>query len=241
MVAAVREDIHVELQLVTARDQRERARATSARCWTCSPRPNLAPPRATRGRLAVARVERLRVRRLGDTLLYLTGPPNEEDLGVRGRPARRLPVDHRRRLRPGRERTRDDRRPAGRRGRATGPTSPRPGTGSAHGEHAPAACERAAAVVGLVVHGRPLSRPGLQWSVAGRAGRRRGGGLGAGLGPAAAGAGLAGRCGVRRRFGRVRAARPADQSPTPAGSTGELARRGPGRGRATRCPGCLRR
>jgi hypothetical protein len=26
-------------------------------------------------------VERVRVRRLGDTLLYLTGPPDEEDLG----------------------------------------------------------------------------------------------------------------------------------------------------------------
>jgi hypothetical protein len=27
-------------------------------------------------------VESLRVRRLGDTLIYLTGPPNEDDLGL---------------------------------------------------------------------------------------------------------------------------------------------------------------
>ena len=27
-------------------------------------------------------VERLRIRRLGDTLIYLTGPPNEDDLGL---------------------------------------------------------------------------------------------------------------------------------------------------------------
>ncbi len=27
-------------------------------------------------------VERLRIRRIGDTLIYLTGPPNEDDLGI---------------------------------------------------------------------------------------------------------------------------------------------------------------
>lgn len=79
MVAASREDIHVEIRLVHS------AGATTAGDYAVSPmldllaEANLAPANTLTLRDAV---ERLRVRRLGDTLLFLTGPPNEDDLGV---------------------------------------------------------------------------------------------------------------------------------------------------------------
>ena len=84
LVAAVREDMHVELQLVSGAARRRRARRGRARCSTCSPRRRsrgMPEAEVGHGEPAAPRVERLRVRRVGDTLLYLTGPPNEEDLG----------------------------------------------------------------------------------------------------------------------------------------------------------------
>lgn len=80
VVAAIREDIHVELHLVAAATNAS-GHAHVAPMLDLLAEAELAPPRATPGRLAVA-AQRLRVRRLGDTVLYLTGPPNEEDLGV---------------------------------------------------------------------------------------------------------------------------------------------------------------
>jgi uncharacterized protein (DUF58 family) len=84
MVAASREDIHVEIRLVhgagatTAGDLGVRSYAVSPMLDLLA-EANLAPANALTLRDAV---ERLRVRRLGDTLLFLTGPPNEDDLGV---------------------------------------------------------------------------------------------------------------------------------------------------------------
>jgi uncharacterized protein (DUF58 family) len=76
IVAAFREDVHVEVQFVSGGPSAgghgevgplldRLAEATLV---------DEAPLREA--------VERLRVRRLGDTLLYLSGPPNEEDLGA---------------------------------------------------------------------------------------------------------------------------------------------------------------
>jgi uncharacterized protein (DUF58 family) len=79
MVAASREDIHVEIRLVHG------AGAVAGGDHTVGPmldllaEANLAPANPLTLRDAV---ERLRVRRLGDTLLFLTGPSNEDDLGV---------------------------------------------------------------------------------------------------------------------------------------------------------------
>jgi uncharacterized protein (DUF58 family) len=81
LVAAHREDIHVELQLLSG------ASATSSRT-TVGPQLDLLAeanlvPASTMGPDPLrSAMERLRVRRQGDTLLYLTGPPNEDDLGI---------------------------------------------------------------------------------------------------------------------------------------------------------------
>jgi len=81
LVAAFREDIHVELQLLSG------AAAASSRT-TVGPQldllaeANLAPSVTMGPDPLRSAMERLRVRRQGDTLLYLTGPPNEDDLGI---------------------------------------------------------------------------------------------------------------------------------------------------------------
>jgi uncharacterized protein (DUF58 family) len=80
LVAAFREDVHVEIQFVSA--------TVSAAVVESHGQVEVGPlldllAEATLGEGSVtAAVERLRVRRVGDTLLYLTGPPNEEDLGA---------------------------------------------------------------------------------------------------------------------------------------------------------------
>ena len=81
LVAAYREDIHVELQLLSG------AAAASSRT-TVGPQldllaeANLVPSLTMGPDPLRSAMERLRVRRQGDTLLYLTGPPNEDDLGI---------------------------------------------------------------------------------------------------------------------------------------------------------------
>ena len=88
------------------------------------------------------------MRRVGDTLLYLTGPPNEDDLG--GSPACAAPTRRSSRASSARCAEPGSRvdcppppacswcRPP------TGPTSPRPGTGCGHGDPGAAPGERAA-------------------------------------------------------------------------------------------------
>lgn len=76
LVAAYREDVHVELQLVSGT-------AAAALRNDVGPMLDLLAEAelVADGDLRAA-AERMRVRRVGDTLLYLTGPPNEDDLGV---------------------------------------------------------------------------------------------------------------------------------------------------------------
>jgi uncharacterized protein (DUF58 family) len=81
LVASHREDVHVELQLVSG------AAASSSRTdvgpqLDLLAEANLVPAASIGPDPLRSAVERLRVRRLGDTLLFLTGPPNEDDLGV---------------------------------------------------------------------------------------------------------------------------------------------------------------
>jgi uncharacterized protein (DUF58 family) len=81
LVASFREDVHVELQLVSG------TASASARTDIGPMLDLLAEadpaPVATLGPDPLRNaIERLRVRRLGDTLLFLTGPPNEQDLGT---------------------------------------------------------------------------------------------------------------------------------------------------------------
>ena len=76
LVAAFREDVHVEIQsvsgMVGAQGRLEAGPLLDL----------LAEAGLTQEGLVTTAVQRLRVRRVGDTLLYLTGPPNEEDLGA---------------------------------------------------------------------------------------------------------------------------------------------------------------
>jgi uncharacterized protein (DUF58 family) len=79
LVAAAREGVHVEVRLVHGAG----AGGTDAEIGPvldllaeATLRPADSPS------VLKDAVERLRVRRLGDTLLFLTGPPNEDDLGV---------------------------------------------------------------------------------------------------------------------------------------------------------------
>jgi uncharacterized protein (DUF58 family) len=75
IVAAVRESVHVELQLVSG--------AAAAGTHTdVGPLLDLLAEAELRAGELLPSVERLRVRRMGDTLLYLTGPPNQDDLGA---------------------------------------------------------------------------------------------------------------------------------------------------------------
>ena len=89
IVAAVREAVHVELRLVSGASAGAKAgsaaRGSPSQAGTQSDvgplLDLLAEADPGPGELRPA-VERLRVRRLGDTLLYLTGPPNQDDLGA---------------------------------------------------------------------------------------------------------------------------------------------------------------
>ena len=81
LVAAVREDIHVELRLLSG--------ATAAGATEIGPmldllaEATLVAVTGPAGEIELrSAIERLRIRRLGDTLIYLTGPPNEDDLGL---------------------------------------------------------------------------------------------------------------------------------------------------------------
>jgi len=78
IVAAVREDIHVELQLVSGSASAS-GHAEIGPMLDLLAEATLRPP-ADEPELELA-AERMRVRRLGDTLLYLTGPVDEADLG----------------------------------------------------------------------------------------------------------------------------------------------------------------
>jgi uncharacterized protein (DUF58 family) len=94
VVAAFREDIRVELRLVVADpvDPRPGGRIEVGPTLDLLAEVELVGEEpATNGRARAgpggperlrAAVEQLRVRRLGDTLLYLTGTPDEEDLGL---------------------------------------------------------------------------------------------------------------------------------------------------------------
>jgi uncharacterized protein (DUF58 family) len=79
LVAAVRADIHVELQLVSG-GAAAGGTAEAGAMLDLLAEAELAEP-AEADALAVA-AERLRVRRVGDTLLYLAGPPRQDDLGI---------------------------------------------------------------------------------------------------------------------------------------------------------------
>jgi uncharacterized protein (DUF58 family) len=76
VVAAFREDIHVEIQFVSGM-------AGAQGHIEVGPLLDVLAEAELTGQGSVpAAVEALRARRVGDTLLYLTGPPNEEDLGA---------------------------------------------------------------------------------------------------------------------------------------------------------------
>jgi uncharacterized protein (DUF58 family) len=81
LVAAYREDVHVELQLLSGAAA-ESSRTTVGPQLDLLAEANLVPAAAIGPDPLRSAMERLRVRRLGDTLLYLTGPPNEDDLGI---------------------------------------------------------------------------------------------------------------------------------------------------------------
>ena len=81
LVAAYREDVHVELQLLSGAAA-ESSRTTVGPQLDLLAEANLVPAATIGPDPLRSAVERLRVRRLGDTLLYLTGPPDEDDLGI---------------------------------------------------------------------------------------------------------------------------------------------------------------
>ena len=75
IVAAVREYVHVELQLVSGT-------AAAGTHTDAGPLLDLLAEAELRPGELLGAVERLRVRRMGDTLLYLSGPPDQDDLGA---------------------------------------------------------------------------------------------------------------------------------------------------------------
>jgi uncharacterized protein (DUF58 family) len=82
LVAAAREDIHVELRLlsgVTAAG----GGAEIGPLLDLLAEATLVASASRTGEIELrSAIERLRIRRLGDTLIYLSGPPNEDDLGL---------------------------------------------------------------------------------------------------------------------------------------------------------------
>jgi uncharacterized protein (DUF58 family) len=81
LVAAYREDVQVELQLLSGATA-ESSRTTVGPQLDLLAEANLVLAATIGPDPLRAAMERLRVRRLGDTLLFLTGPPNEDDLGI---------------------------------------------------------------------------------------------------------------------------------------------------------------
>jgi uncharacterized protein (DUF58 family) len=81
LVASFREDVQVEMQMVSG------TAASSSRI-DVGPQLDLLAEATLASAASIgpdplrSAVERLRVRRLGDTLLFLTGPPSEDDLGI---------------------------------------------------------------------------------------------------------------------------------------------------------------
>jgi uncharacterized protein (DUF58 family) len=78
LVAAAREGVHVELHMLSGP-------TATGRDTELGPMLDLLAEAALMSDAEPelrSAVERLRVRRLGDTLIFLTGPPNEDDLGV---------------------------------------------------------------------------------------------------------------------------------------------------------------
>jgi uncharacterized protein (DUF58 family) len=82
LVAAAREDVHVELRMVAGAAAGS-SEVTVAPLLDLLAEVGLAGAPGERDTDALrAAAERLRVRRSGDTLIFLTGPPDEGDLGV---------------------------------------------------------------------------------------------------------------------------------------------------------------
>jgi uncharacterized protein (DUF58 family) len=76
LMAAFREDIHVEIQFVSG-SAAAGGHVEAGPLLDLLAEANLVSDASLR-----TAAERLRVRRMGDTLLFLSGPPNEEDLGI---------------------------------------------------------------------------------------------------------------------------------------------------------------
>jgi uncharacterized protein (DUF58 family) len=83
LATAAHEGVHVELRPLLGRGATARSDIEVGALLDLLAEATLAPPDApgVPGALAAA-VESLRIRRLGDTLVYLGGPPNQEDLGL---------------------------------------------------------------------------------------------------------------------------------------------------------------
>lgn len=82
LVAALREDIAVELRLLSGASAAGHSDAEAGPLLDLLAEAELTEREAAPGGDLRSAVESLRVRRMGDTLIYLTGPPNEEDLGL---------------------------------------------------------------------------------------------------------------------------------------------------------------
>ncbi len=82
LVAAVREDIHVELRLLSGATA-SGGRTEVGPILDLLAEATLVAGTGSAGEIELrSAIERLRIRRLGDTLIYLSGPPNEDDLGL---------------------------------------------------------------------------------------------------------------------------------------------------------------
>jgi uncharacterized protein (DUF58 family) len=82
LVAAAREGIHIELRVLSGGTLSGTGTEIGPMLDLLA-EATLVPSKGPAGEIELrAAVERLRIRRLGDTLIYLTGPPNEDDLGL---------------------------------------------------------------------------------------------------------------------------------------------------------------
>jgi len=82
LVAAVREGIYVEIQLVSGAAGAGSHAEVGPLLDLLAEATLVGDERTRDAETLRAATERLRVRRTGDTLLYLTGPPDQDDLGV---------------------------------------------------------------------------------------------------------------------------------------------------------------
>lgn len=83
LVAAVREDIAVELRMLSGASATGHSQPEAGPLLDLLAEAELVPDRAIGpGHDLRSAVESLRVRRVGDTLIYLAGPPVEDDLGL---------------------------------------------------------------------------------------------------------------------------------------------------------------